>query len=190
MRTIAPKGFKGINIPKRLHKRLNRERGNLSHARYIEKVLDENKRFRENDGHLEPQTPQDSQNHDGLDGEFEKWYSDCPFAVKQEKKQLVFCQCHYPSVKKWLPRNRLVSIQACDNCWEKVCQYESIHREKKMREGAWTPQEPTANTKPLLCSLADGYFKTESELPCRKFSEYRDCPNVKCEFHLRRSIAS
>ncbi|NIM45661.1 hypothetical protein GTO27_08080 [Candidatus Bathyarchaeota archaeon] len=69
---MPDKGFKSINVPKKLHKRLNRERKNLSYSRFIKKSLDEVERLREeistlreNNGHLAPQ-PQD---HESLDGD-------------------------------------------------------------------------------------------------------------------------
>ena len=73
VRIIAPKGWKTINIPKKLHTRLKRDRRNLSFPDYIKKTLDEverlkeeNKTLRENNGHMELETPQD---HDALNGD-------------------------------------------------------------------------------------------------------------------------
>ena len=52
--------------------------------------------------------------------DYEKWYSDCEYGTYFKDKKKVHCRCTYPSVKKWLPKNRMVDPQICDNCFPRV----------------------------------------------------------------------
>lgn len=74
---MGKKGWKTIHVPKDLHKELDRAKGQLSHARFIKKTLDEveslreeNKTLRENNGHL---APLEAQDHDALDGDGDRF---------------------------------------------------------------------------------------------------------------------
>ena len=48
--------------------------------------------------------------------DYENWYPDCEFGTYFKAKKKVHCRCSYPSVKKWLPKDRLVDPQVCENC--------------------------------------------------------------------------
>ena len=52
--------------------------------------------------------------------DYENWYSDCEYGTYFKEKKQVHCRCTYPSVSKWLPRNRMVDPQVCDNCFPRV----------------------------------------------------------------------
>lgn len=52
--------------------------------------------------------------------DYEGWYSDCEFGTYLKAKKKVHCRCTYPSIKKWLPKDRLVDPQICDNCFTKI----------------------------------------------------------------------
>lgn len=52
--------------------------------------------------------------------DYETWYCDCEYGTYLKEKRKVFCRCTYPSIKKWLPRNRFVEPQVCDECLPKV----------------------------------------------------------------------
>jgi hypothetical protein len=52
--------------------------------------------------------------------DYENWYSDCEYGTYFKDKKQVHCRCTYPSVKKWLPRNRMVDPQVCDNCFPRI----------------------------------------------------------------------
>jgi len=52
--------------------------------------------------------------------DYQNWYSDCGYGTYFKAKKKVHCRCTYPSVKKWLPRNRMVEPQVCDNCFPRI----------------------------------------------------------------------
>mgnify|MGYP001211790838 CR=1 FL=1 len=52
--------------------------------------------------------------------DYENWYSDCEYGTYFKDKKQVHCRCTYPSVSKWLPRNRMVDPQVCDNCFPRI----------------------------------------------------------------------
>ena len=52
--------------------------------------------------------------------DYENWYSDCEYGTYFKDKKKVHCRCTYPSVSKWLPKDRLVDPQVCDNCFPRI----------------------------------------------------------------------
>jgi len=65
---------------------------------------------------------------------YETWYSDCEYGTYFKAKKKVHCACSYPSVKKWLPKDRLVEPQVCDSCFprvEKIKEFISTRQEEK-----------------------------------------------------------
>jgi len=52
--------------------------------------------------------------------DYENWYSDCGYGTYFKAKKKVHCRCTYKSVSKWLPKDRLVEPQVCDNCFPRV----------------------------------------------------------------------
>jgi len=66
--------------------------------------------------------------------DYEKWYSDCGYGTYFKGKKKVHCRCTYPSVKKWLPRDRFVDPQICDNCFptiQRIQEFINTQREEK-----------------------------------------------------------
>jgi len=67
--------------------------------------------------------------------DYEGWYSDCEFGTYFKAKKKVHCACSYPSVKKWLPKDRLIDPQICDKCYPRIQQIKEFistrHEEKQ-----------------------------------------------------------
>jgi len=66
--------------------------------------------------------------------DYPNWYSDCEYGTYFKNKKKVHCACSYPSVKKWLPKDRLIDPQVCDNCYprvEKIKEFISTRQEEK-----------------------------------------------------------
>ena len=77
--------------------------------------------------------------------DYEKWYCDCEFGTYFKEKKKVHCRCSYPSISKWLPKDRLVDPQVCDRCSEtqipKIQEFIEKRREEK---------DAFAHTKPYF----------------------------------------
>ena len=68
--------------------------------------------------------------------DYETWYSDCEYGTYFKDKKKVHCACAYPSVKKWLPKDRLVDPQVCDNCYPRIQQIQDFIQKREEKKGA------------------------------------------------------
>lgn len=102
--------------------------------------------------------------------DYEAWYCDCSFGSYLKEKRKVFCRCAYPSVKKWLPRNRLVDPQVCADCFPRV-QSIQMWIAKQEREGPFSGD--------LYCAFNLSRFITKEE-------QLKICPTCtffRCPYH-------
>ena len=106
---MTKKGYKTILIPKDLHKRLDRTKGQPSFSKFIKKNLDEVERLkeeiktlRENNGHTQLETPQD---HDALDGDGDRFpceilcrkFRGCTSNAMFERDEIEGSHCYRPN---------------------------------------------------------------------------------------------
>jgi hypothetical protein len=66
--------------------------------------------------------------------DYEKWYSDCEYGTYFKDEKKVHCRCTYPSISKWLPKDRMVRPQVCDTCLpqiEKIKEFIKTKEEEK-----------------------------------------------------------
>ena len=46
--------------------------------------------------------------------ELDTWECPCPFGTYIPEKKKVYCRCHWKSVIRWLPRNRMIDRKVCE----------------------------------------------------------------------------
>ena len=115
--------------------------------------------------------------------ETEKPYEvECEFGTLLKAENKIHCRCTYPSIKKWLPRNRKVDLEVCQRCYPKIEGIQQWIRERKEQS---MPTRPESLAEPALCTLKQQWFRDYGDFPCWKDVNFK-CPNVKCEIQPRR----
>jgi hypothetical protein len=73
--------------------------------------------------------------------DYENWYSDCEYGTYFKPKKKVHCACSFPSVSKWLPKDRLIDPQVCDTCFPRIEQIKEFIKTKEEEKKALTHTE-------------------------------------------------
>lgn len=107
---------------------------------------------------------------------------ECEFATVLKAENKIHCRCTYPSIKKWLPRNRKVDREVCQRCYPKIEGIQDWIAERKEKS---MPTRPESLAEPTLCALKQQWFRDYADFPCWKDVNFK-CPNVKCEIQPRR----
>jgi len=112
--TRQKKGKKEVNISKTISFVLQQYPLSLQKIRDLENNGFENKDTSLNGGNALSQPTTENP------FDYEKWYPDCEYGTYFKPKKKVHCACSYPSISKWLPKDRLVDPQVCDTCLPRV----------------------------------------------------------------------
>lgn len=86
--------------------------------------------------------------------DYEKWYCECEFGTYFKEKKKVHCACGYPSISRWLPKDRLVDPQVCDTCKPRIDQIKEFIQKRDEEKNA------LAHTSKL--KEGKGYFTDET----------------------------
>ena len=108
----------------------------------------------------------------------ERYYCDCPYGTYLKEENLVYCTCTYPSVVRWLPKNRKVLPKVCDDHLPRLQALEDFVEKKR----GSAPPETTEQNKTFYCALKNGLIP-RSQAPCKDI--YFKCPNVNCLAEVR-----
>lgn len=100
--------------------------------------------------------------------DYEGWYCDCGFGTYLREKRKVFCRCTYLSIKRWLPGNRLVDPQVCDDCLPKV---------QRIEEWLAKKSAEVSMVGELHCSYNGRHFNKEEQIKVCRSCTHTDCPH-------------
>jgi len=101
------------------------------------------------------------------------WECECDFGSYLKDAQKIYCRCSYPSVKKWLPKTRLVRPEVCDKCYSTSIQriQEWIARRERIDEATREPSESIQGSEPMLKETSG---KKVLKVWCKKMAIGRD----------------
>lgn len=138
-----------------------------------------NKALTKSLSHEEPLAQAKAETH-STEFDYENYSPECQFGTYLKKQKRVLCDCTFPSIlKRGRGKGRLIDPQICDACFPRIQDIIAWMNGKREENGIYK----TDSSRPLFCALVGQTFKTKSELPCQRYSEYRDCPNNKCEWY-------
>lgn len=116
---------------------------------------------------------------------------ECKFGSYLPDKKMVFCQCHWKSVMKWLPKNRLVPLEVCLNHYPQVKQIEEFIESKRTEKdnfaeaygkgtSLYKASQPLKKISETIYCALEGHNVRRNDLDVDKCFK---CPNIKCEAH-------
>ena len=169
-----PKGWKDIAVSSKLHRTLSelkREFKAKSFHAVVEKLVS---MYVSQDLATTPRAQQKTSSP--------PYEPECEFGTPLKAENKIHCKCTYPSIKKWLPRNRKVDPEVCQRCYPKIQRIQEWIAEKK-EQGM--PTRPESLAEPALCHLKQQWFRDYGDFPCWKDLNL-NCPNTKCPIQPRR----
>lgn len=97
------------------------EQHDLLDPKWIMNLIKKNKSdpvLKENPKEYFPDLP--DQPREGFGSWIKPFNTECEFGSWDDKKNLIYCKCGYPSIIKGNPKNKLVPREACEKCYPRI----------------------------------------------------------------------